>query len=357
MHFLIPALLTASLSLSSALSLPAPRLISERKLPTSAIVHQFPNPTWVENIAVRSNGQLLVTTIGIPGSTGPNLYLIDPLSSLQNPSSPSTATLVHSFAPFHGVLGITEVEPDHFYVVTGNLSLSPFAFGTGTYAVQSVDLSSYSASTNTGAVIKELTAIPQAGVLNGATTLDESKGLIIIADSEVGAIWQVDVNTGAYSILLQEPEMAVGTAPPPLGINGVKVLKTAKDSVYIYFDNTSQGLFCRVPLSLSTLQKTGPVEILETGFSVDDFALDLIEGVAYLAGGDTNSIGKIGLGGGVVTTVLGGQNETIVEGPTSVAVGRGPETELVKFVTTNGGFLSPIDGTIWEGGRVVALFA
>jgi hypothetical protein len=55
--------------------------------------------------------------------------------------------------------------------------------------------------------------------------------------------------------------------------------------------------------------------------------------------------------------VLGGQNETIVEGSTSVAVGRGPEKEFIKFVTTNGGFLSPIDGTIREGGRVVALFA
>jgi hypothetical protein len=55
-----------------------------------------------------------------------------------------------------------------------------------------------------------------------------------------------------------------------------------------------------------------------------------------------------------VTTVLGGANETIVEGPTSVAMGRGTN-EFVKYITTDGGLIAPINGTFKEGGRVVAL--
>ena len=48
------------------------------------------------------------------------------------------------------------------------------------------------------------------------------------------------------------------------GINGVRVLPPSKgnDTVFIYFSNTGAATFHLVPVSLSTLQKLGPVEPL-----------------------------------------------------------------------------------------------
>jgi hypothetical protein len=311
--------------------------------PISYVVHQFPDPTWAENIAVRETGELLVTILSTP-----DLYLINPLAA-------SSPTLLHNFAPYSALLGITEVQPDHFYVVTGNATLVPFGFGPGSYAVASVDLSSYDPVLNTAPVVKEVVKIPTAQGLNGMATLDASKGLVIISDAVQGVVYVLNVHTEEYSILLQEPEMAV---PPggELGINGVKVLPIhGMDIVYIYFDNTSSSIFCRVPFSLSTLQTTGPVETLATGTAGDDFTLDPEEGVAYIANGDTNSIDRIPLAGGKVTTILGGVNQTIVEGPTSIALGRGLTDKGIKYITTDGGLLQPINGTFTEGGRVVAV--
>lgn len=194
------------------------------------------------------------------------------------------------------------------------------------------------------------------------TILSVPQHLIVIADSILGAIWAVDVETANYSILLQEPEMA---PPPPtaaralsLGINRVRVLTQGPDEVYIYFDNTNAHLFCRVPLCLSTRAKTGPVEILANltsqGLTTDDFALDPQHDIAYLAC-QQNQILRVPLGGGDVVSVLGGLNQTVVEGPTSVAVGRGCWCEGSIYVTTNGGLQMPVNGTYTEGWKVVAV--
>lgn len=192
------------------------------------------------------------------------------------------------------------------------------------------------------------------------TTLDASKNLVVIADSIMGAVWLLNVQTGVYSILLQEHEMV----PPPstggvsLGINGVRVLSKDADTVYIYFDNTDAHLFCRVPFSLSSLSKTGPVETLANltsqGLSTDDFALDEQEGFAYLAC-QQNQVLRIPLEGGEVVNVLGGLNQTVVAGPTSVALARGDGCDGMIYVTTNGGLFSPVNGTYTEGGKVVAV--
>src|SRR5437762_692546 len=91
-------------------------------------LHQFPKPSWVENLCVRSNGQLLLTVL-----TSPDLYLLDP-------SEPSQPILIHSFEGYLGLMGISEVENDVFYIAAGNFNLSTFDPGAGSYAVWEVDL-------------------------------------------------------------------------------------------------------------------------------------------------------------------------------------------------------------------------
>lgn len=83
---------------------------------TLRTVYQFPNPTWVENLAVRSNGHLLLTLLSTP-----DLYQLDP-----NSGSTAGAKLVYHFPEYTGLCGIVEIENDVFAVVAGNLTLSPF---------------------------------------------------------------------------------------------------------------------------------------------------------------------------------------------------------------------------------------
>src|ERR1700723_2236117 len=72
-------------------------------LPTRDM-YQFPNETWVENLAVRQNGQILVTVL-----TAPELYLVDPFHT----NSP--VTLIHRIPEATSLLGIVELHQDIFY--------------------------------------------------------------------------------------------------------------------------------------------------------------------------------------------------------------------------------------------------
>jgi hypothetical protein len=290
----------------------------------SRLLHQF--NSWNENLAVYGESSLLITQI-----VTPNLYLLP----ITNSSAP---TLIHTFNPFGGILGITEVHYNKFYVVAGNFSLSPPDVGIGTYTIWSVDMTGYS-STPTSVSIKQTASFAHGGLINGLSTLSVSRGLIIAADSTFGIIWLVNIHTGAVSILLQEPEMAPpANATIGIGINGLHILPRLKtpDIVDIYFDNTDTMNFYRVPISLSTLKKTGPVENIKSAVTIDDFALDGEKGVAYLASGSSNAVFRLGLEDGSLETVVGGLNSTIVPGPTSVVLGKGKEKGNI-FVTTDDG--------------------
>lgn len=78
-------------------------------------VWQFPNETWIENIAIRSNGQLLVTLLSTP-----ELYQV-------NPTGTQEPTLVYRFPEALGLLGIAELESDVFGVISGNFSVRDIA--------------------------------------------------------------------------------------------------------------------------------------------------------------------------------------------------------------------------------------
>lgn len=77
---------------------------------TTRDVWVFPNGTWLENLAVRSSGQILTTVL-----SSPDLYQVDPTGS-------HCPTLVHHFPNVLGLLGIAEIRQDVFAVAAGNYS-------------------------------------------------------------------------------------------------------------------------------------------------------------------------------------------------------------------------------------------
>ncbi|TGO58000.1 hypothetical protein BOTNAR_0189g00020 [Botryotinia narcissicola] len=336
MYFSPRNLLVSTSLLSSAFSATI-RHTPRSDLP-SRVIHQFPNPTWLENIVITSSDRILVTDI-----TNPYLYYIDPTISSSAPDSNNTATLVYSFTP--------------------ELSLLVASSLTGVNTIYSVDLTSYVPSANSGASVSKVAIISGAGSLNGLTTLSESQNLIIAADPILVVIWSINVLTSEYSVLLDLAELK-----PPVftssafGVNGLKVLTpTTGDTyqVYIYFTNTGLTTFGRISFSLSTLNVTGPVEILTDAYGADDFALDPEQGVAYLAYGTGASVLKIGLEGGDVSVVIGGvndtlagsANETVLSGPTSVQLGRAGDGLGWAYVSQSG----KNEWVYTEGGKVLAI--
>jgi hypothetical protein len=305
-------------------------------------VYQFPKPTWIENLAVRSNGQLLVTLL-----TTPELYLIDPATS--------TPTLIHKFPGVLGLTGIIEVEPDVFYVAGGNFNLSTFNNEAGSYKIWEVNMNHLDSSAGTEAKVKQVAELKGASLPNGFELLSRPDGTILFADSELGAVWKVNVNTGESEIVIQADEMKA--APPPamtLGINGIKI----REGV-LFWSNTSKMTICRVKID-GNGKAEGEIEVLEENTIVDDFCFDA-RGNAWLAMNVMNTVGVVkGLGvgkgenEGSVLIAAGGKEELTVAGGTACHFGRGEGDKHVLYLVTTGGLAAPVDGE-FEGGKVVAI--
>lgn len=325
---------------TNALTLPT------RQQPAVRVIHQFPNLTVAENIAVRPNGNLIVDIL-----TAAEMYQIDP----QNPEK---ATLVAQFPGSASVLGIAEIEPDVFAVSVGNFSQVPAPPHSipGTFSLWKVDFRSLVCSEN-GNVIKKatttkITAIPEASLANGVTALGGP--YVLIADSALGLVWRVNTWTGEYKTIIEDPLLLPEAGNSfVIGINGLHVFKE-----FLYFSNSllNGGFIAKIPINLhgpNAGAATGEVEIVAKNGANDDFTLDK-NGVIYAASDFTNELQRIDLNG-TVTTIAGGPTEKILESDTSVAFGRGKTDKGVLYVTTGGGFAGTIPGTYREGAKVVAV--
>lgn len=308
--------------------------ISAEPPPTAALdpVYQFPNGTWIENIAVRQNGALLVTL-----ATAPELWEISPLNS--------TARLVHRFPNATYTTGITPLAPDIYAICAGS-------------AIWHLDLtdktSTNSSTTSATPSASPIATIPHAPLLNGLLALPNSTRLLA-SDSTAGVVWAVDVATGDAAVVLAD---AATMAPPAnvtnaIGVNGIRYL-----AGYVYYASTTKRLFCRVPVDAASGVAVGGFEVVREGLMGDDFAV-VEEGgdvVGYVAGLDENVVTRVGVDDGGVEVVAGGKEERGVAGATSVAVGRGDgDGGLLLYVTTSGALRAPVGGWFVEGGKVVGL--
>ena len=289
---------------------------SRKSLPLPVqVVHEFPHGTWVENLAVRSNGKVLVDIL-----TSPDIYQIDPRSK-------KDPILVHHFSDHLGLLGITETVQDVFYLIAGNYSAALKINPVGAYDVYEVDIRKGAKK----AAVTKVANFPQAQLLNGATTVDANNGLILIADSGAGLIYKLNVKTGQISVVLDDPTMKP-TAAVPYGINGVHVRDGA-----LYFTNGAQGIFAKFPISADGAA-TGPVTIISgQGFS-DDFCFDA-KGDAFFAQNSDNNLGFLGPEGGNLTVLTGAPltDKTLMAGPTACQFSRLYKNKKTLYITTSGG--------------------
>ena len=290
-------------------------------------VAEFPVGYFLENVAVRADGSMLVTELSqkglwyVPAPTG---------------STPVQPVLIHTFdqAPFD----IQETQRNVFYVDTSSYLTTHQSY------LQRVDLRHW--KPGTPVPVQQVLQFPSPiSAVNGSCVL--APNVILVADS-VGLIWRVDLSADGRKatarVWLKDPSMNPGppVVPPQPGINGIEYgAKTG----YVYYTSTAQELFMRVRVDPKTRNPAAAPELIAKGHLWDDFDIDQSAGVAYITTHRQNTIERVPLDphrGQAEQTVAGVPFDPQLVGPSRFAWGRGPrDIGSVAYITTDGGTTAP----------------
>lgn len=202
----------------------------------------------------------------------------------------------------------------------------------GSFSVWSVNMNTAQPT------VKLITAIPEAQGLNGLAALNGFSGTVLVADSILGAVWKVNVATGAYSMAIQNSNFAPSASEPvghSLGING---LRTVPNS--LYFTNSAQGIFGSMRINPDG-SAAGEVEVLATKAQPSDFYDDFDMDPAGNAWITTHPgmIYQVTRGG--VQTKMTGEGTSFNQ-PTSARFGRGPQSGTLYVVDAANGQLTAV---------------
>ncbi|KAL2182140.1 uncharacterized protein P884DRAFT_274565 [Thermothelomyces heterothallicus CBS 202.75] len=248
-------------------------------------VNQVVRLSSVENVAVRSTGEILATNMN-----SANLYSIDPVAK--------TSATALTVSGARGLSGIGEYAPDVFAVIGGK-------------AVYSVDFTASPPASSAIATIAE------ASNLNGLAVLSNST--VLVADAGRGLVYRLDVGTGEYAVALQDATMAP-SGGIPFGIDGIKY----RDGV-VWYTNIFKNSFHRVAVDPDTAEAVGPYETLWTDLMGDDLCFGP-DGLVYVATNAGNSLVEVDPAVGTPRSVGS------VTGSTSCAFGRTDADANVAYV-------------------------
>jgi len=299
-------------------------------------VAYFPEKYFLENLAVRGDGSILITAV----LQKEPWWVRSP-----DPHAAVSPVLVHTFE--HPVTGIVEVEPDVFVV-----SLTE-GYTSHESQLARIDFTDWTPGVPVSPEII-FTFDDRVRALNGSCLLGPR--VMLIADCFAGFIWRLDLADGARSaaarIWLAHDTMAMdpdsGVAPPPQpGVNGVRF---GAQTGYLWYTSTAQKVFMRVPVDPATLDPAGDAEFVAAIDNADDFCLDETAGFADITRHRANTIDRVPLEprhGSEVRHIAGNPfNDTLI-GPSSAAWGRGPgDYGRMAYVTTDGGTTAPPDGIV-----------
>lgn len=281
------------------------------------IVHDFPANTWIENLAVRSNGQIIVTE-----DTRPRIYQVDPFW-FRKP------ILLHKFPETASILGLVETAPDVFHVCTANYSSTKLE-GYGDAYIFKVDMRKFLPHQLGSAEITKIATLPQAEALDGMTFLGGKSDILLVGDFILGVIFSVNINTGASRVAINNSY----TQSTGFGVNGLRF-----HDGFLYFTNTQHETLVKVAVN-SKGEAVGNYTIMaQGGFGPDDIAIDDHGDVyvtSYTQG--KNDVVFIPREGGAATYIAG------MAGPTSCAFGRTAEDRDVLYVSTSGGDYEYLSG-------------
>ena len=298
-------------------------------------VATFPKGYFLENLAVRSDNSLLVTSLKTH-----ELWYVPP-SNLDQEVTP--ALLCTFDKP---PMSLVEPEPDVFYLCASD------GYTTHASDLSRIDLRGWTPGKGIQPQ-RVLTFPPAVRALNGSCLIGPRT--ILIADCFASLIWRVDLSEDGlsaspsiwlkhYSMLYHPGEMK----PEQPGVNGVRF---AQRTSYVYYTATVLKLFMRVRVDRETLAPVGVPEYLGGDKMMDDFCIDEDAGVAYVTAHRENTIERMSLEpdrNAERESVAGSPFDEELVGPSSGAWGRAPgEAGRLAFFTTDGGTTAlPPDGVL-----------
>ncbi|RDA90272.1 hypothetical protein CP533_1489 [Ophiocordyceps camponoti-saundersi (nom. inval.)] len=295
-------------------------------------VAQFSVGTWIENIAVRSNGNLLLTSL-MPNAS---VYEVANPAS-QNPN----VTRLFTINDASGLLGISEISTDVFAVAGGNISSSGGV--KGSMRVWTVDFSS---SANPQPKLAQ--TVSEAVFLNGMTTVPNKEKVVLISDSAKGVVWKVDVGANKNEIAMQLPEMGSQNQKEPIGVNGIHI----RDGNLTWLNHDTFKMFS-IKITEDGSQAEGAKAAEIASFPVtalDDFIFGPAQqATAWVTTNSDNRVFALEASGKSVV-VAGATNSPDVATATACQFGRTEKDANILYVTTGG---DEIDGK--HGGKVEAL--
>lgn len=300
------------------------------------IIHEFPRGTWIENLAIRSNGLILANLL-----SAPEVYQVDPKTG--------TASLAAKIPAATGLLGIAEIEKGVYYVVAGNYSLATLTAKAGTFSVWRVDVNTFKPN-ETLAKVEKVVDIPEAQFLNGATVLSRKEGTLLVADSTLGSVFRVNTRSKEVKVVIKDPLFDITPASSvELGLNGLRYSSNGE----LFFTNTNQGLLGKISIQPDGTPKAKG-EVLSRGVALaDDFAIGR-KGGFFVTQDAPNQLSFVPPGGGDATVLVGANDRPGLKGPTSAAIGKGKGNlgRWSLYVGTNGGALNYPSGNFTVGGTI-----
>jgi hypothetical protein len=296
-------------------------------------VATFPKNYFLENIVVRSDNSILLTVLNHK-----ELWYV-PSAGLGQVIKP---VHLHSFK--ENATGIVEVEPNVFFILSGNWYTTHESF------LHRLDLRNWKPGTP---IAPELIAqFPErARSVNGACLL--GPGIVLVADSFAGLIWRLDFQANSdqptFRVWLEHESMGYFPGrmkPEQPGVNGVHY---APRTNYVYYSATAKKLFMRVKVDPKTLEPAGSPELVVAGRMGDDFVIDEDAEMIYLTTHRQNTIDAVsmdpGLNSGFTQSIAGDPFTEELIGPSAGAWGRAPgDYGRVAYFTTDGGTASPPAG-------------
>jgi hypothetical protein len=305
-----------------------------------SVVAEFPPHYFLENMAVRADGSMLVTVqnrkelwhVPAPAASG----LVQPVR-------------VHSFE--FNTTFVVEWKPDIFLLGVADV------YETHEARLYSVDLTQW----QPGQAIqpKLVLAMPQPWVgFNGAALVSPD---VLIAAGMARLLWRIDLGPdgGASArVWLEHDSMKNRPGekkPEQPGSNGVQY---SARTGYLYYTTTSQQLMMRVKVDPVTLDAAELPEFVAGGREWDDFLIDDDVGVAYVTTHRENTIERVRLahdGNREGRSVVAGDPfDELLVGPSAGAWSRSPgDYGRIAYFSTDGGTAQPPADGVYRSAKIL----
>jgi hypothetical protein len=299
MRLLTPIVIIGAQLLWPASGAPRPQSLAATAAPTVTQIHEFAKGSWIDSLAIRPNGRLILAFYDRP-----EVHTVNPFSPQELPQ------LVYRFPNATRVTGIAEYAPDKFAVLVGsNANDKDFV------ALWNLELDMIA-----GPMVTPIskTGIYGPETLEGLTMLN--RNTLLASDPATGTVYKLNLQTGTGEPVVNEPEMTPT-------ISGIRYR-----APYLYFTNSINGVFARIPLDENTALPMSSPEIIATKVvGVDNFALaPWAEHEAYLVNYEQNDVLKVDSDAKVSILAQG------ITAPTAAQFGRLQADRHTLYIVTSG---------------------